>query len=267
MHFYWYLEWPLKHYPDNAWVVILNINNSIRPQALFDHQGNRRSKRERYSLGPNIGRSERILVLLDYHTLQVMIQYSRLFDYADCPPMETSTSTSIAVLVIALTASELLILGVCKIMSWYADAIFYSCRDVERSRETIANSLQTRRYKRIGGSEECPICLVEFGTFWAGTACKVIHSHFCLVRNGRQCQSWQGIVRSRISQRVPIRMAIEAIIVSLLSQRHDYNIRNISMATRNRCPLLFVCILREPLLLRRIHVVPILCTLYANYWN
>jgi hypothetical protein len=93
------------------------------------------------------------------------MQYSRLFDYADCPPRETSTSTSIAVLVIALTASELLILGVCRIMSWYADVVFYSCHEVERSRETIAYSLQTSRYKRIGGSEECPICLVEFGTF------------------------------------------------------------------------------------------------------
>lgn len=188
------------------------------------------------------------------------MQYSRLFDYADCPPRETSTSTSIAVLVIALTASELLILGVCRIMSWYAHVVFYSCHEVERSRETIAYSLQTSRYKRIGGNEECPICLVEFGTFLSwGCLYKVIDSHFCcLIRNGRQCQSWQGIVCSRISRRVPIAMAIEAIVVSLLSQRHDYNIRNVSMAKGNRCPLFFVCILREFWPFHQIYVVLIL---------
>jgi hypothetical protein len=102
------------------------------------------------------------------------MQYSRVFDYTDCPPREPSSTstTSIAVLVIALTASELLILGVCKILSWYADSNFYHeysyCQEeqVEKSRETIANSLQTSKYKNdASANEECPICLVEFGTF------------------------------------------------------------------------------------------------------
>lgn len=81
-------------------------------------------------------------------------------------------STSIAVLLLALAASEVLILLLCKAMAWYADVVFYSQdwtakASLEKSPEAIAKSLCTSHYERprLVSDEEttCPICLVEFG--------------------------------------------------------------------------------------------------------
>jgi len=111
-----------------------------------------------------------------------MNYYPHLLEYGNCHVVSetpTDVSTSIAVLLIALAASEVVILGLCKAMSWYADLIFYSqdwgaeeanAKQQQRSPKTIAQSLHTFMYeRRLGVSAEesiCPICLVEFGEWW-----------------------------------------------------------------------------------------------------
>ena len=102
-------------------------------------------------------------------------------EYGDCHVVQdesTDFSTSIAVLLIALAASEVVILGLCKALAWYSDVIFYSQDwarvdyaklSQERSQETIARSLETFSYNRrlcdVSAEETCPICLVEFGEY------------------------------------------------------------------------------------------------------
>ena len=100
----------------------------------------------------------------------------RFFDDADCQVKESSVPTSIAVLVIALTASELVILGLCKMMAWYADVAFYSqdwshdeqTRTNHRNPEAVSQSLRTQlwtpRDRHSAEEPTCPICLVDFGT-------------------------------------------------------------------------------------------------------
>lgn len=111
-------------------------------------------------------------------TASVNYYPDRLFEFGDCSAVKDEhASTSIAVLLVALAASEIVILALCKAMAWYADLIFYSqewptsevaSKPQDRSPETIASSLNTCRYERRSDiSEEesmCPICLVEFGT-------------------------------------------------------------------------------------------------------
>lgn len=104
----------------------------------------------------------------------------RLLEHGgDCQhAVKDSTSESIAVLLIALAASEVVIIVVCKIMAWYANLVFYSqdwddeAKPQEHkstSPDTIAQSLHTFKYERRHYdclSEEstcCPVCLVEFG--------------------------------------------------------------------------------------------------------
>ena len=97
----------------------------------------------------------------------------RLLEYDDCHVVvKEPLSTSIAVLLIALAASEVVILVLCKAMAWYADLIFYSQdwaedQPQQRSPETISQSLYTSSCERLTtvSAEEstCPICLVEFG--------------------------------------------------------------------------------------------------------
>ena len=89
-------------------------------------------------------------------------------------------STSIAILLLTLAASEVVILLLCKAMAWYANVVFYSQdwtvnkASLEKSPEAIAKSLSTSRYQRrhyedaglVSDDETtCPICLVEFGKY------------------------------------------------------------------------------------------------------
>lgn len=112
----------------------------------------------------------------------------RLLEYGEnnCDVMKdsassTELSTSIAMLLIALAASEVIILALCKAMAWYADFVFYSQDWTTLSQEAvsadkpkqhaspemIAHSLHTFKYEpRPCVLEEectCPICLVDFG--------------------------------------------------------------------------------------------------------
>jgi hypothetical protein len=95
----------------------------------------------------------------------------------DCTVVnDEHVSTSIAILLLALAASEVVILLLCKAMAWYADVVFYSQdwtankESLDRSPKAIAKSLNTIRYEQrldagLVSNEEtaCPICLIEFG--------------------------------------------------------------------------------------------------------
>lgn len=109
------------------------------------------------------------------------MQYHKLFEYCttdchcaipkDCTAAAAaaSPSTSIAVLFLALIASEVVIVVMCKTIAWYADAMFYSQQEDKKA----AQSMQTQMWEKKsrdkpgqqGQDSACPICLIDFGEY------------------------------------------------------------------------------------------------------
>uniref|UniRef100_A0A7S1UNI2 RING-type domain-containing protein n=1 Tax=Grammatophora oceanica TaxID=210454 RepID=A0A7S1UNI2_9STRA len=99
-----------------------------------------------------------------------------------------STTTSIAMFILTVAASEILVIMFCKLMAWYSDTNFYSERfdwihdfgvdespavgkpqDSVQRLADIQTHLATQRYRQIqlSGTEatttsSCPICLIDF---------------------------------------------------------------------------------------------------------